>query len=154
MKLSFTILVFISILSAKDIDLYATLGLISHHFNTNEDGNKYNESHNAYGVEAVLDQRYTLAYLHFTNSRNRVTDIMAIGYRYDIIDSFGIYGVVGYQHGYCFDALRSVECTEGKNNAGIAFIPALYYRHKYFILDFITQEDMLALKFNLKLYPY
>jgi hypothetical protein len=130
------------------------LGILSHHFNTDEDGNQYNEHHNAYGLEAVLDQRYTFSYLHFTNSRNKTTDIGAIGYRYDIIDSFGIYGVIGYQHGYCFDGFQSVECTEGKDNAGIAFIPMLYYRHKYFILDFMTQGDMIALKFNLKLYPY
>ena len=152
MKLFFSILLFLSTLSAKDIDLYATLGLVSHHFDTDEYGNKYNEHHNAYGVEAIYDQRYTLAYLHFTNSRNNTTDIAAIGYRYDIIDSFGIYGVVGYQHGYCFEGIESVECSEGKDNAGIAFMPMLYYRHKYFILDLITQGDMIALKFNLKFY--
>ncbi|MFZ2888926.1 hypothetical protein [Sulfuricurvum sp.] len=152
MKLFFLILIFLSTLSAKDIDLYATLGLVSHHFNTDEHGNKYNENHNAYGIEAVLDQRYILAYLHFTNSRDKTTDIVAIGYRYEIIDSFGIYGVVGYQHGYCFDGLKSVECTEGADNTGVAFIPMLYYRHKYFVLDFITQGSMIGLKLNLKLY--
>ncbi len=31
-------------------------------------------------------------------------------------------------------------------------MPMLYYRHKYFILDLITQGDMVALKFNLKIY--
>lgn len=154
MKLFFFILLFISTLSAKDIDLYATLGMFSHHFNIGEDGKKYNENHKAYGVEAIYDQRYTLAYLHFINSRNNTTDVAAIGYRYDIIGSFGIYGVVGYQHGYCFDGFESVECTDRKDNAGIAFMPMLYYRHKYFILDLITHEDMIALKFNLKLYPY
>jgi len=154
MKRFFSILLLISSLSAKDIDLYATLGILSHHFDTDGYGNKYNENHNAYGIEAIYDQRYTLAYLHFTNSRNNTTDIAAIGYRYDIVDSFGIYGVVGYQHGYCFDKLKSIECSEGKDNAGIAFIPMLYYRHKYFILDFMTQGDMVALKLNLKLYPY
>lgn len=152
MKLFFTILLMLTSLYAKDIDLYATLGMASHHFNTDEDGNSYNEDHDAFGAELLYDQHFTLAYLHFTNSRNKTTDITAVGYRYDIIDSFGIYGVVGYQHGYCFDGLKSVECTEGSDNTGIAFIPMLYYRHKYFILDFITQRSMIALKFNLKLY--
>ena|SRR3990167_6108069 len=154
MKLFFSILSLLSSLSAKDIDLYATPGMISHHFGSTENGGKYNEDHHAFGAELQYDQHYTLAYLHFTNSRNKTTDITAIGYRYDLIDSFGIYGVIGYQHGYCFDGLKSVECTEGKDNTGIAFMPMLYYRHKYFILDFITQESMIALKLNLKLYPY
>lgn len=152
MKLFFSILLIFTSLYAKDIDLYATLGMASHHFNTTEDGNSYNEDHNAFGAELLYDQRYALAYLHFTNSRDKTTDIAAIGYRYDIIDSFGIYGVVGYQRGYCFDGLKSVECTEGLDNTSIAFMPMLYYRHKYFILDFITQGSMIALKFNLKLY--
>ncbi len=125
MKLLFSILLFFSTLSAKDMDVYATLGLVSHHFDTDEHGNKYNESHNAYGAEAIYDQRYTLAYLHFTNSRNKTTDIAAIGYRYDIIDSFGIYGVFGYQHGYCFNGLKSVECTKGKDNADCIYADAL-----------------------------
>lgn len=154
MKFFLTLFLFISCMNAKEVELYATLALVSHHFDTDEHGNPYNEDHNAFGAEAVLDQRYTLAYLHFINSRNKTTDITAIGYRYDIIDSFGIYGVVGYQRGYCFDGLRSVECTEGKDNTSIAFMPMLYYRNKYFILDVIPQRNMIALKFNLKLYPY
>ncbi|HLD22638.1 MAG TPA: hypothetical protein VJA83_01760 [Sulfuricurvum sp.] len=152
MKFFLTLLLFISLLDAKEIELYATLGMLSHHFGTDENGNDYNENHNALGAEAVLDQRYTLAYLHFINSRDKKTDIVALGYRYDIYNHFGIYGVLGYQRGYCFDGLRSVECTEGKDNTGIAFMPILYYRHKYFILDFITQGSMVALKFNLKIF--
>lgn len=154
MKAFLTLLVFCMVSWGKEVDLYATLGIASHHFNTDEYGKKYNEHHNAYGVEALYDQRYTLAYLHFTNSRNRPTDIAAIGYRYDIIGPFGLYGVVGYQHGYCFDGFQSVECTEGRDNDGIAFMPMFYYRHQYFILDLIVQDDMIALKLNLKLYPY
>jgi hypothetical protein len=139
-------------LAAEEVELYATVGMLSHHFGTAENGKSYNEDHNAFGAEAILDQRYTLAYLHFINSRDKTTDIIALGYRYDLIDSFGIYGVVGYQRGYCFEGLRSVECTEGKDNTNIAFMPMLYYRHKYFILDFITQGSMVALKLNLKLF--
>ncbi|DAB39511.1 MAG: hypothetical protein A2023_03030 [Sulfuricurvum sp. GWF2_44_89] len=154
MKFFLTLILFLSCINAKEVELYATVGMLSHHFGTNESGNDYNENHKAFGAEAVLDQRYTLAYLHFINSRDKTTDIIALGYRYDFIDSFGIYGVVGYQRGYCFDGLKSVECTEGKDNSGIAFMPMLYYRHKYFIVDFITQGSMVALKFNLKLYPY
>ncbi len=152
MKILLMFLLLLSPLAGEEIELYATLGMVSHHFGTTESGKKYNEDHNAFGAEAVLDQRYTLAYLHFINSRDKTTDIIALGYRYDLIDSFGIYGVVGYQRGYCFDALRSVECTEGKDNTNIAFMPMLYYRHKYFILDFITQGSMIALKLNLKLF--
>jgi hypothetical protein len=151
MKLFFALFLSLSTLNAKEVELYATLGMLSHHFGTNESGNSYNENHNGLGAEAILDQRYTLAYLHFTNSRDKTTDIVALGYRYDIYNRFGIYGVVGYQRGYCFDGLRSVECTEGKDNTGIAFMPMLYYRHKYFILDFITQGSMVALKLNLKI---
>lgn len=152
MKLFFSILLILSSLSAKELDLYATLGMVSHHFGTNEEGNTYNEDHDALGAELLYDRRYTLAYLHFTNSRDKTTDIAAVGYRYNIIDSFGIYGVVGYQRGYCFDGLKSVECTEGADNTGISFMPMLYYRHQYFILDVITQGSMIALKLNLKLY--
>lgn len=154
MKLFLALILLISSIEGKDINLYATLGMVSHHFGTDENGKNYNEHHDAFGAEVVIDQRYTLAYLHFINSRDKTTDIVALGYRYDVIDSFGVYGVIGYQHGYCFDGLRSVECTEGKDNTGLAFLPMLYYRDKYFILDLIIQESMIALKFNLKLYPY
>lgn len=152
MKLFLALSLLISLLQGKEIDLYATVGMVSHHFGTTESGKDYNENHDAFGAEAVLDQRYTLAYLHFVNSRDKTTDITAFGYRYDIYNGLGIYGVVGYQRGYCFDGLKSVECTEGKDNSGIAFMPMLYYRHKYFILDFITQGSMAALKLNLRLY--
>jgi hypothetical protein len=104
------------------------------------------------GAELVLDQHYTLAYLHFDNSRDRSTNIYALGYRYDVYGPFGLYAVAGYQNGYCFDGLKSVECKEGKNDSGFAFLPMLYYKHDYFILDLIAQNDMIALKLNLKFY--
>lgn len=139
-------------LFAKDINLYATLGIVSHHFDIDEDGNAYNSNHQAYGAEITYDQRYTAAYLHLKNSRYKQTDIGAIGYRYDISGPFGFYGIVGYQRGYCFDGFKSVECTEGRDNSGIQFVPMLYYRHDYFIVDLIGQQDMVALKLNLKLF--
>ncbi len=76
-------------LYAEKINGYATVGMISTHFKTN-DGEPYNEEHKAYGAELTLDQKYTLAYLHFINSRNKTTDIGAVGYRYDVIGPLGI----------------------------------------------------------------
>ncbi len=137
---------------ADKIEGYATLGMVSHHFSTDESGHRYNENHDAYGAELVYDRSLTLAYLHFINSRDKTTDIVAAGYRYELYNGFGIYGVVGYQNGYCFDGLRSVECTPGKDDSGFAFMPMLYYRHDYFTLDLITQGSMVALKLNLKLF--
>ncbi|MFA6188897.1 MAG: hypothetical protein WC680_06425 [Sulfuricurvum sp.] len=143
---------FVLTVNAAEIDGYATVGILSHHFNSNGD-KPFNENHKAYGAELVLDQRYTLAYLHMVNSRDKVTDIGAIGYRYDLYGPFGIYGVVGYQKGYCLEGFQSsVECTEGKDNSGIAVMPMLYYRHDYFTLDLMTQGSMIALKLNLKLF--
>lgn len=139
-------------LHAADIDGYLTVGMVSHHFSTDEQGDAFNENHKALGAELVYDEHYTLAYLHFDNSRDRSTNIYAIGYRYDIYGPIGIYGVVGYQNGYCFDGLKSVECTEGKDDSGLAFMPMLYYRHEYFTLDLIAQYNMIALKLNLKLF--
>lgn len=152
MKILVMLLLLLYSLAGEEVELYATVGMVSHHFSTDENGNKYNGNHNAYGAEAVYDQRYSLAYLHFINSRDKTTDIVALGYRYDVYNSFGICGVVGYQRGYCFDGLQSVECIEGKDNTSITFMPMLYYRHKYFILDFIAQKSMVALKLNLKLF--
>ncbi len=154
MKQLWMIVIFLASLQAGEMQLYGTVGILSHHFDTDEEGNDFNEKHHAYGVEALFDQRYALSYLHFTNSRNKTTDIAAVGYRYDLYGSFGLYGVIGYQNGYCFEGLKSVECRAGKDNDGVTVLPLLYYRDKYFILDLIAQKDMVALKLNLKLYPY
>lgn len=147
-----TIVLLVSSLNASDIDGYLTVGMVSHHFSTDEQGDSYNDNHKALGAELLIDHRYTLAYLHFDNSRDKSTNIYALGYRYDIYGPFGIYGVVGYQNGYCFDGLKSVECREGKDDSGVAFMPMLYYRHDYFTLDLIAQGTMIALKLNLKLF--
>lgn len=135
-----------------EIETYATLGIASHHFSSREDGRAFNQRHDAFGAEVVFDHRYTIAYLHFENSRDRTTDIGALGYRYPLYGPFGFYGVVGYQKGYCFEGLRSVECTAGKDDSGLAFLPMLYYAHERFTLDLIGMHDMIGLKFNLKLF--
>lgn len=152
LKLLFILFIVLSSVFAEDINLYATLGIISHHFDIDERGNAYNSNHQAYGAEVTYDHRYTAAYLHLKNSRYKQTDIGAIGYRYDIYGPLGFYGIVGYQSGYCFDGFKSVECPEGKNDSGIHFVPMLYYRHDYFIVDLIAQQNMVALKFNIKLF--
>lgn len=139
-------------LFALESEGYLTVGIISHHFATDEHGEPFNQKHDAYGAEVVLDQRYTLAYLHFVNSRDKETDVYALGYRYPIYGPFGLYPVIGYQRGYCFDGFKSVECTEGRDNTSITFLPMLYYRHNAFILDLTAQESMVALKLNLKLF--
>lgn len=152
MKCILLMLFLVCITDAAEIDGYITVGIVSHHFSSNGD-EPFNENHKAYGAELVLDQHYTLAYFHMINSRDKETNIGAIGYRYDLYGPFGIYGVVGYQKGYCFEGFQvSVECTEGKDNSGFAVMPMLYYRHDYFTLDLISQGSMIALKLNLKLF--
>lgn len=143
---------FASSLLSYDLESYLTLGMVSHHFGSDEAGETYNEDHKAIGAELIWDQRYTLAYLHFDNSRDKTTDILALGYRYPLWGPFGVYLVAGYQQGYCFEGLKSVECTEGKDNNGFAAIPMLYYRHEHFIIDLISQGTMVGLKLNLKLF--
>lgn len=152
MKVLFIVVMFALSLHAEDLESYLTVGMVSHHFGSNEAGDTYNEDHKAIGAEFVLKQRYTLAYLHFDNSRDKTTDILALGYRYPVWGPFGIYVVAGYQQGYCFEGLKSVECTEGKDNNGFAAIPMLYYRHEYFTLDLISQGTMVGLKLNLKIF--
>jgi len=145
----FTILFFA--VNAADIHSYATVGIVSHHFDTNN-GEPFNEDHKAIGAELLINQNYTLAFLHFDNSRDKSTNIYALGYRYDIYGPFGVYAVAGYQNGYCFDGIKSVECTEGKDDSGFAFLPMLYYKHDYFIVDLMAHENMIALKLNLKIF--
>lgn len=139
-------------LGALETEGYVTVGMVSHHFNSSENGNDYNENHDAYGAEILVDRRYSLGYLHFNNSRGKTTDIVALGYRYDLYGPFGVSLFAGYQQGYCFEGIKSVECTEGKDNDGFAFIPMLHYRHKYFIVDVMTQGSMVGAKLNLRLY--
>ena len=151
MKFLTGLFLLIAQLGAHEVEGYVSAGMVSHHFGSYQEGD-YNENHDAYGAELLYDKRYALAYLHFDNSRNRTTDILAAGYRYDLYGPFGVTLVAGYQHGYCFDGIKSVECTEGKDNDGFAFLPMLHYRHKYFMVDLMSQGTMVALKLNIKLY--
>lgn len=152
MKFFLGLLLLILQLDGREVEGYATVGMLSHHFGSYEEGRHYNEDHDAYGAELIYDQRYTLAYIHFDNSRFRPTDIVALGYRYDLYGPFGVSVVAGYQHGYCFEGMKSVECTPGKDNDGFAFMPMVYYRHKNFVVDVMTQGSMVGIKLNIKLY--
>lgn len=153
MRFFFILLISALCAFAEEISGYVTVGILSHHFNKDENGNTFNNNHQAYGAEVSYDNRYSAAYLHLKNSRYKDTDIAAIGYRYDLYGPFGIYGVVGYQKGYCLEGFQSsVECTERKDNSGIAIMPMLYYRHDCFTLDLMAQGSMVALKLNLKLF--
>lgn len=152
MRFFLIFLLFVLSTSAEEVNGYATIGIVSHHFGSNSD-EPFNENHKAYGAELLFDKKYALAYLHMTNSRDKKTDIGAVGYRYDLYGPFGIYPVIGYQKGYCLERVfSSVECTEGKKNSGLAVMPMLYYRHDYFTLDLISQGSMIALKLNLNLF--
>ncbi|MBN2870403.1 MAG: hypothetical protein JXK04_05555 [Campylobacterales bacterium] len=152
MKFFLGLLFLMTYLSGNEVEGYATVGMVSHHFGSYEEGRDYNGNHHAYGAEFLYDKRYALAYLHFDNSRFKTTDIVAAGYRYDLYGPFGVSLFAGYQRGYCFEGLQSVECTDGKDNSGFAVMPTLYYRHQYFIVDLITQGTMVGLKLNIKLY--
>jgi len=134
--------------------LFLTIYLSSIHFTKNDNTNEYyNEKHKAYGLEYINKDRYTLTYNHFTNSRGKEVDIYGVGYLLDFNDSFGLHLIGGYQEGYCFDGLlSSVECTQGKDNTGEFILPMLYYKHKYFKIDFFTNINMIAFRFNIRVY--
>lgn len=152
MKFFLGLIILLLRLEGEELESYLSVGIVSHHFSTDERGNAFNDDHHAYGAEIDWEKRYMVAYLHLLNSREKATDIYALGYRYDLYAPFGVAGVVGYQRGYCFDGLKSVECTEGNHNSGLAFIPMLYYRHDYFTLDLVTEGRMIALKLNIRLF--
>jgi len=135
-------------------ELFLTAYIYSLHWNKNDStGEEYNDTHKAYGLEYIYDDSYTLSYNHFINSRGKDVDAYGAGYLYHFSDSFGLHLVGGYQEGYCFDGLlNSVECTEEKGDKSAFVLPMLYYKHKYFKLDFFTNSDMIALRFNIKIY--
>lgn len=138
----------------KNNELYLTAYIYSLHWTKNDSTDeKYNDLHKAYGLEYIYKNRYSLSYNHFINSRSKDVDAYGIGYLFHFNDSFGLHLVGGYQEGYCFDGLlNSVECTEGKENKSAFLLPMLYYKHKYFKLDCFTNSDMIALRFNIKIY--
>lgn len=141
--------------SPSEHELYLTAYLLSLHWTRNKDTEEeFNDTHKAYGLEYIYQDKYSLSYNHFINSRNKEVDVMGVGYLVDLYeDSFGLHLIGGYQEGYCFNGLlNSVECTQDKNNNGAFILPLLYYKHKYFKLDFFTNSDMVAFRFNIKIF--
>ena len=135
-------------------DLYLTVYLLSAHWTKNDStGEEFNDTHKAYGLEYIYQDKYSLSYNNFINSRGKEVDVIGAGYLYDLYDdTFGLHIIGGYQEGYCFDGfLSSVECTEGKDNTGAFVLPLLYYKNRYFKVDFFTNSDMVAFRFNIKI---
>ncbi len=135
-------------------ELYLTSYLQSFHFTRNSHTKEeFNDRHKAYGLEYIYDDQFSLTYNHFVNSRYRDTDVYALGYLLHFNDALGLQLMGGYQQGYCFDGLlNSVECTPGKTDGSAFVLPLLYYKHKYFKLDFFTNSDMIAFRLNIKIY--
>ena len=135
-------------------NFFITVYLDSTHFTKNDDTDKhFNEVHRAYGLEYINTWGYTLTYNHFINSRGMDVDVYGAGYLLDFNSDFGLHLIGGYQEGYCFDGfLNSVECTQSKDNSSEFFLPMLYYKHEYFKIDFFTSSDMIAFRFNIKVY--
>lgn len=141
--------------SSTKHDLYLTVYLLSEHWTKNDTtGEEFNDTHKAYGLEYIYKNNYSLTYNHFINSRGNDVDVFGAGYLFDLYDdSFGIHLIGGYQEGYCFDGLlSSQECTKGKDDDSAFILPLLYYKHKYFKLDFFTNSDMIAFRFNIKIF--
>jgi len=138
----------------KEHELYLTLYLHSLHFTKNDDTHEeFNETHKAYGLEYINDDHYSLSYNHFVNSRGNQVDVYGAGYLLHFNDAFGLHLITGYQKGYCLENLfSSVECNEGKKNESAFVLPMLYYKHDYFKLDLFTNTEMIALRFNIKIY--
>ena len=134
-------------------ELYITVYLHSFHWTRNEStGEKYNNTHKAFGIEYINAKHYSLSYNHFINSRGKDVDVYGAGYLLHFNDSSGLHLIGGYQEGYCFNGLlNSIECTEGSNNKSAFLLPLIYYKHEYFKLDLFTNSDMLALRFNIKI---
>ncbi|QOY55619.1 hypothetical protein HUE87_05170 [Candidatus Sulfurimonas marisnigri] len=137
----------------KADELYVTAYIFSSHF-IDRDGSeeKFNEKHDAYGLEYITDNKYSLTYNHFTNSRDKEVDVAGVGYLFELNKSFGLQLIGGYQKGYCFSALKSVECQDNSNDTSIIILPLLYYKNKYIKLDFLTTTEMFGLRFNIKIY--
>ncbi len=136
-------------------ELFLTAYILSFHWTNNETtGEKYNDTHKAYGLEYIYSDRYSLTYNHFINSRGRDVDVYAAGYLFDLYDDvFGIHLSGGYQEGYCFDGLlKSEECVQGSDDTSAFILPMLYYKHKYFKVDLFSNGNMIAFRFNIKIY--
>ncbi len=139
---------------SKKHDLYLSTYIYSYHWTDRTDtGEKFNETHKAYGLEYNYEDSYSLNYTHFLNSRNKEVDMYAIGYIYNLYeDSFGVQIIGGYQDGYCFDGLlKSVECTENKNPKSTFILPLIYYKNDYIKIDFFSDSHMITFILNLKI---
>jgi hypothetical protein len=158
MRWIFIILLLFSFVNAdedtQEHELFITAYIYSVHFSDNDDtGESFNKTHKAYGLEYINQDKYSITYNNFINSRGNEVDVYGVGYLFHFNDSFGLHLIGGYQEGYCFEGmLSSVECTEGKDNTSLYVLPLLYYKHKYFKIDFFTNSDMIALRFNIKIY--
>lgn len=140
---------------SKEHELYLTAYLFSLHWTNNDTtGEKYNDTHKAYGLDYIYKSKYSLTYNHFVNSRSRDVDVYGAGYLFDLHEeSFGLHLIGGYQEGYCFNGLlNSVECVEGEDDTSAFILPMLYYKDKYFKVDLFSNGDMIALRFNIKIY--
>jgi hypothetical protein len=135
-------------------ELYLTVYMHSEHFTRNDETDEsFNETHKAYGIEYINDELYSVSFNHFVNSRGNDVDAYGVGYLLHFNDSFGLHMIGGYQEGYCLDGfLSSKECTEGKDNKGVYILPLLYYKDKYFKIDFFSNSRMIALRLNIKIY--
>ncbi len=139
----------------EEQELYLTAYLFSLHWTDNDTTEEaYNDTHKAYGLEYIYQDKYSLTYNHFINSRDKDVDVYGAGYLLELYkESFGLHLIGGYQEGYCFNGLlNSVECVEGKDDTSLFVLPMLYYKHDYFKLDFFTNTDMIAFRLNIKIY--
>jgi len=125
-------------------ELYLTTYIYSSHFKERDGTDRdFNEKHNAYGLEYITDNQYSLTYNHFTNSRDRDVDVYGVGYLFKFNKSFGLHLIGGYQKGYCFDDLLSVECKDGSDDSSAIILPLLYHKNKYFKLDFLLVQGYM-----------
>ncbi len=138
----------------QEHELFATVYLYSLHWTKNDStGESFNDTHKAYGLEYINRDTYSLTYNHFINSRGRDVDVYGAGYLFDLSGDIGLHVIGGYQEGYCFDGLlNSVECQEGSDHTTAFVLPMIYYKHKYFKVDLFSNGDMIALRFNVKIY--
>lgn len=146
------LVLFISTLLRAD-ELYLTSYIQSFHFVKNETTHeKFNETHKAYGLEYITPSHNSFTYNHLTNSRNQDVDVYSVGHLFSFNKSFGLHLIAGYQEGYCFNGLKSVECKAGDNDTSAFALPLLYYKHEYFKLDFIGLPDLIGFRLNIKIF--
>ncbi len=166
-KLFFLLLILLNVAQSNELhddviksnedlhELFLTAYILSFHWTKNDStGEKYNDTHKAYGLEYIRDNEYSLSYNHFINSRGRKVDVYGAGYLFDFDKQpFGLHLVGGYQEGYCFNGLlNSVECTQSSDDSSAFILPMLYYKHPFFKVDLFSNGNMIAFRFNIKIY--